>query len=249
VALRRDAASLRDRAALAPGTSGFGAALSHGTAVSLIAEIKRRSPSRGDIAPGIDAAHRARMYSAAGASALSVLTEPTQFGGSLSDLDAASASGLPLLRKDFIVDRLQLLEAKVHGASAVLLIVRALPATQLADLHAEAASLSLEVLVEVHDEDEMHQALDAAYPIIGVNNRDLESLEIDESVGERLVPQIPPSAIAVYESGIRSRSGVERAAACGADAVLVGTALSSSTDAETAVRALTGVPRAARHAS
>jgi indole-3-glycerol phosphate synthase len=244
--LRRDGESRPGRVADAP---DFALALSAGATVALIAEIKRRSPSKGDIAPGIDAAERAAAYAQAGAAALSVLTEPNEFGGSLSDLDKAGTAGLPMLRKDFIVDRVQLVEALTHGASAVLLISKALPPSHLAELHAEASELGLDALVEVHDERELEVAAEARYPIIGVNNRDLESLVIDDGVGSRLLPLIPPGIIAVYESGIRSRQDVERAAGLGADAVLVGTALSSSADPTRGAQNLTAVLRQQRRAS
>jgi indole-3-glycerol phosphate synthase len=228
---------------------GFATALRSGSSVALIAEIKRRSPSKGDINPSIDAGERARAYATAGAAALSVLTEPTQFGGSLADLDAAGVAGLPMLRKDFIVDRLQLAEARDHGAAAVLLIAKALAPAHLAELHAEATAMGLDVLVEVHDENELQLAIDGRYPIIGVNNRDLESLVIDDAVGARLVPLIPGETIAIYESGIRSRADVERAATLGADAVLVGTALSSASDPSQGAQNLIAVPRQNRRAS
>lgn len=227
----------------------FAEALRRGGTVALIAEIKRKSPSRGDINPGIDAGDRARAYARAGAAALSVLTEPTQFGGSLTDLDAAAGAGLPMLRKDFIVDRMQVLEASHHGASAVLLIAKAVDPAHLADLHGEASGLGLDVLVEVHDEQELQIALDARYQIIGVNNRDLETLAIDQSTGARLIPMIPAGTIAVYESGISTREDVERAASLGADAILVGTALSSADDPSRGVQNLTSVPRQNRRAS
>jgi indole-3-glycerol phosphate synthase len=136
-----------------------------------------------------------------------------------------------------------------HGASAILLIAKALPPGLLSELHAEATEAGLDVLVEVHDESELEVAASNGYPIIGVNNRDLESLVIDDSVGARLVPQIPRTSIAIYESGIKSREGVERAAALGADAVLVGTALSSTTDPTAGAKNLTAVPRQNRRVS
>jgi indole-3-glycerol phosphate synthase len=154
-----------------------------------------------------------------------------------------------LLRKDFIIDRLQMVEAVASGASATLLIARALPPAKLAELHAEGVALGLELLVEVHDEDELAVAIAAKFPIVGVNNRDLVTLEIDAGVGARLIPQLPPGVTAVYESGIRTRADVERAAAAGADAVLVGSALSSSSAAAEEVRGLVGVPRQRRRAS
>jgi indole-3-glycerol phosphate synthase len=227
----------------------FGQALRAGNSVAVIAEIKRRSPSVGLIAAGLDAGAQARAYVDGGASAISVLTEPTQFGGALEDLDAAAVVGVPLLRKDFIVDRLQLLEAVAQGASAVLLIVRALPPERLAELYADAVALGLEALVEVHDEAELDAVLAADYPIIGVNNRNLETLEVDAGVTARLIPGVAPSATVVYESGVRSRVDVERAAEAGADAVLVGTALSGADRAADRVRGLVGVPRRTRRGS
>lgn len=203
----------------------------------------------GALAPGLDAGDRAAEYASAGAVAISVLTEPSRFGGALEDLERARAAGVPLLRKDFIVDQLQLLEARAFGASAVLLIVRALPSERLAELHADAAALGLETLVEAHNEDELEVALAAGYPVVGVNNRNLETLEIDHAVGGRLVPQIPAGVVAVYESGVESVADVERAASAGADAVLVGSALSASADPRAAMRGLTGVARRLRGAS
>jgi indole-3-glycerol phosphate synthase len=247
--LRPDAARLAEAAASGPVVPSFAAALGAGKNVTVIAEIKRRSPSKGAIAPGLSATDQARAYASGGAAAISVLTEPTQFGGTLTDLDAALAFRTPLLRKDFIVDRLQLLEAVAHGASAILLIARALPPERLAELYTDARQLGLEALVEVRDEAELAVAIAAEYPVIGVNNRNLETLEIDLETCARLLPMVPASAVAVYESGVQIRSDVERAAGVGADAVLVGSALSSNHDAAAGVRALTGVPRRARHGS
>jgi indole-3-glycerol phosphate synthase len=247
--LAGQAGTLEDAAASAPGKAPFRQALQASPGVALIAEIKRRSPSLGGIAPSMSAADQALSYARGGAAAISVLTEPGQFGGDVADLDAAAAAGVPLLRKDFIIDRLQLLEARAHGASAVLLIVRALPPDRLARLHVEAEELGLDTLVEVHDDEELAVALAGGYPIVGVNNRNLETLEIDGGVCARLIPGIPAEVTAVYESGVKSRDDVVRAASAGADAVLVGTALSSSSDVEGAARALTGVPRGIRRAS
>ena len=254
---RERAAALRaDPLRLAPMESAgtgrkpsFGAALRQGADVRLIAEIKRRSPSGGVIAPGLGAAVQATAYRDGGAAAISVLTEPAEFGGSVEDLDAAEPLGLPLLRKDFIVDNVQIQEAAAHGASAVLLIVRAVPPDTLAELYAYASVIGLECLVEVHTEEELTVAIAGGYPVIGVNNRNLETLEVDQSVTGRLIPWIPPRVVAVYESGIRTRDDVERAAALGADAVLVGSALSASGDPAAAVRGLCGVARRGRRAS
>lgn len=211
--------------------------------VSVIAEIKRRSPSRPEIAPGLDAGAQAAAYAGGGAAAISVLTEPTRFGGSLDDLHAAASAGVPLLRKDFIVDRLQIAEAAAHGAAAVLLIVRALPPHELRQLLQASEEFGLATVVEVHAAGELDVALEAGASIVGVNSRDLESLEMLPDVPESLIPRVPRGVVAVYESGVRGRADVERAAALGADAVLVGTAVSQSPDPAQAVRELAGVPR------
>ena len=247
--LHRDAGKLAERAALAPGRPPFAAALRAGLSVAVIAEIKRRSPSKGAIAPALGAAEQAAAYAAGGAAAISVLTEPTQFGGTLADLTAAASAGVPLLRKDFIVDRLQLLEAVANGASAALLIVRSLPSERIAELYAECALLGLDALVEVHDEDELRVAIECGCAVIGVNNRNLETLELDDAVCARLVPNVPAQTIAVYESGVETREDVMRAAGLGADAVLVGTALSAHANAPAGVRALADVPRRGRRGS
>ncbi len=215
--------------------------------VAVIAEIKRRSPSKGVLDDALDAGVRAAEYALGGASALSVLTEPSEFGGSLDDLAAARSSvEVPLLRKDFIVDEVQLLEARLAGASAVLLIARALRADRFFALAAAARSIGLDVLLEVRDESELERALGVPDGVIGVNNRNLETLAIDDSVSERLLRLVPPERTAVYESGIRHVDDVRRAAALGADAVLVGSALSVVSSPVDAVRRLTGVPRSTR---
>lgn len=215
--------------------------------VTVIAEIKRRSPSKGDINPELSVAVQATAYERGGAAAISVLTEPTRFGGDEIDVTTArSVSTLPLLKKDFHVAPIQLVEARALGAAAVLLIARALRPTQLRSLAALAADLALDVIVEVRDEAELEQALSTEAGVIGVNNRNLETLEIDLATGERLMPLIPADRVAVFESGVSSVAEVERAAAAGADAVLVGSAISAAHDPAEAVRALGGVPRRAR---
>lgn len=239
---------LRTAAAAAPPPPSLAAALRRPD-VAVIAEIKRRSPSRGDINVGLSLADRTRAYTAAGAAALSVLTEPSRFGGSADDLaEAARLVSVPCLRKDFLVDPLQLVEARALGAAAVLLIARALSPAELKTLARAAADEGLETLVEVRSEAELASALEAGAVVVGVNNRNLETLVIDPATGERLIPLVPDDRPAVYESGVSSRADVERAAACGADAVLVGSVLSASADGEAAVRALTGVPRRGRGA-
>ena len=245
-ALRGDASRLAEAARRAPSVPGFAAALRRAD-VAVIAELKRQSPSKGVINATIDAPARGAAYVTGGAAALSVLTEPARFGGSLDDLRAVrAATSVPLLRKDFIVDRLQLLEARAAGASAALLIARALDPALCAELAAEASDIGLEALIEVRDEHELERALDVAHAVIGINNRNLETLAIDETVSARLLPMVPADRIAIYESGVRDRAAVERAAAAGADAVLVGSSLSAAPDARAAVMALTGVTRSQR---
>jgi indole-3-glycerol phosphate synthase len=218
--------------------------------VAVIAELKRSSPSRGAINPAMDAARQAAAYAGGGAAALSVLTEPTRFGGSPDDVVAArGATAVPLLKKDFHVDPLQVLEARVLGASAVLLIARALDDARLAALVALAHDTGVEPLVEVRDDRELDAALAAGARVIGVNNRDLETLVIDRGTSERLLPRIPSGCVAIAESGVRDAGDVRRAAACGADAVLVGSSVSAAADPGAAVRALAGVSRQGRGAS
>jgi indole-3-glycerol phosphate synthase len=215
--------------------------------VAVIAEVKRRSPSAGELNGGIDAGDRGLAYVAGGAAALSVLTEPTRFGGSADDLRAVHARvGIPILRKDFIVDVLQLVEARALGAAAALLIARALDQPHLVSLADAARELGLEPLIEIRDAPELARALAAGARVIGVNSRDLETLVVDAGTIARVVPAIPPAVIAVAESGMRDAADVERAAAAGADAVLVGSAFSAARDPTRAVAALTGIPRLGR---
>ena len=217
--------------------------------VAVIAEVKRRSPSRGSINDSLSAADQSALYARGGAAAISVLTEPTHFGGAPDDLEAArGAVSLPLLRKDFHVDPVQLLQARALGASAVLLIVRALEPPVLADMAAAAADLGLEALVEVHTEEELDRALALPVTMIGVNNRDLVTLSVDGAVSAALLPCIPADRIAIAESGISSRAEVQRAATAGADAVLVGSALSAATDPLALLGTLCTVGRESRHA-
>lgn len=224
----------------------FAAALRR-PSVAVIAELKRSSPSKGTLDADLDAAARTRHYVAGGAAALSILTEPSRFGGSLADLrESREAVGVPLLRKDFITDEVQILEARVFGASAVLLIARALAPTELADLAAAAGTYGLTPLIEVRSEAELARAVAVPGAVIGVNNRDLETLIIEPEVGARMIPQVPADRVAVYESGIVDGDGVRRAAALGADAVLVGSSLSLAPDPEIAVQALAHVPRTGR---
>lgn len=215
--------------------------------VGVIAEVKRRSPSAGEIHPDLDAVAHARAYAAGGAVAISVLTEPQHFGGSLEDLQrVAAAVPVPVLCKDFILDEVQLLAARAAGASAVLLIARILTGTRLRELIAAAGRLELGVLVEVHSVDELDGAIAAGAAVVGVNSRNLDSFEVDLASGERVLRAVPRHLVAVGESGIESRGDVERLAAAGADLVLVGTALIRLADPRSAVGALCGVPRQPR---
>ena len=215
--------------------------------VGVIAEVKRRSPSSGAIHADLDPVAHARAYAAGGAVAVSVLTEPQHFGGSLDDLQRVGAAvPVPVLCKDFILDELQLLAARAAGASAVLLIARILTGTRLRELIAAASRLELGVLVEVHSVDELDSAIAAGAAVVGVNNRDLDSFEVDLASGERVLRAVPRHLVAVSESGIESRADVERLAAAGADLVLVGTALVRLDDPRPAVHALCGVPRRPR---
>lgn len=246
LALQPEMPRLERAAADARGAPSFSAALL-GRTVAVIAEVKRRSPSKGAIAPMLDAGDQAALYAAGGASALSILTEPTAFGGAAEDLvTARRAVVVPLLRKDFIVDERQIIEARALGASAVLLIARALRPTRLLELAAFARDLDLEALVEVRDARELDVALASGAPVVGVNSRNLETLIIDPETTMQLLPQIPADRIAVAESGITGVHDVRRYAAIGADAVLVGSAVSAAADARAAVAALTGVARHAR---
>ena len=237
---------LERMAADAPRGPAFAAALRRPT-VAVIGEVKRKSPSKGDIAPGLSAAEQSAAYAAGGAAVLSILTEPARFGGSNDDVAAArAATTLPILKKDFHVDPLQLVEARALGASAALLIARALHPRDLRALAVLARDLDLETLVEIRDERELDAALAADATVIGVNNRNLETLQIDLATGERIVPLIPADRVAVFESGVYGVAEVERAAAAGADAVLVGSSISAAADPVAAVRALAGVARRGR---
>ena len=236
-------AELERLAGAAPAAPSVAAALRRSD-VALIAEVKRRSPSKGSIAPDLDAVTQARAYVAGGAAAISVLTEPAHFSGSLEDLKAVRAAlPVPALKKDFHVRPIQLVEARAAGASAALLIARALDPERLRQMMEAGRELGLELLVEIRDEAELDRALEVGATMIGVNNRDLESLVIDPSTAERLVPRIPSGIVAIAESGVKSRADVERYARCGADAVLVGSSISAATDPAAATRALADVPR------
>ena len=244
--LRASEAEWAARARDAGPVPGFGRALSAGPTVAVIAEVKRRSPSKGDIRPEMSCAARAAAYAEGGAAALSILTEPTAFGGSDEDLAAASATGLPLLKKDFHVEPVQVLQARALGASAVLLIARALHPEQLEQMLGVARHAGIEALVEVRDEEELGRALQAGASIVGVNNRDLETLRMERGTAERLIPLIPADVIAIAESGVEGPADVLQAGRAGADAVLVGSSISAAADPAAAVRALVGHARVRR---
>ncbi|MEO7714164.1 MAG: indole-3-glycerol phosphate synthase TrpC [Gemmatimonadaceae bacterium] len=218
-----------------------------GTDVAVLAEVKRRSPSKGSIDDSLDAVTQARAYVDGGAVAVSILTEANHFGGTIDDLQRVRANlDVPVLKKDFHVAPIQLLEARALGASAALLIARAIAPARLAELMEYARTIGLDVLVEVRDDDELRRAIECGAAMIGVNNRNLETLEIDPHTAERLIPTIPANLIAIAESGVASRTDVERYAERGADAVLVGSALSAAPDPLAATRQLCGVPRRRR---
>jgi indole-3-glycerol phosphate synthase len=245
-ALRPRRASLERAAADAPGIPRWTEVFGEGSVV-VIGEIKRRSPSAGLIAAGLDPARHARAYVAGGARAVSVLTDEVHFGGTLEDLrDVRAAVGVPVLRKDFIIDPIQVYESRAAGASAILLIVRALGREQLRELAAVAVGLGLARLVEVHTAEELERAASLAPEAIGVNSRDLETFDVSPEAVAPLLGAVPGDVIAVAESGIATRTDVERAAGWGADAVLVGTSVARDPDPEGAVRRLAGVPRGQR---
>lgn len=194
--------------------------------VGVIAEVKRRSPGAGAIDTGLDPLRLSAEYEAGGAFAISVLTDATWFGGSVYDLRAVrEARDVPVLRKDFVIDEIQVTEARAAGADLVLLIARILEPALLGDLRAMIHDLGMTALVEVHDEWEVDAALEAGAGLVGVNNRDLTVFETDLAVTERLARYVPGDVLLVSESGIRDGDDVERVAAAGADAVLVGEAL------------------------
>lgn len=212
--------------------------------LALIAEHKRRSPSAGAIRDGLELTEVVAAYERGGAAALSVLTEGPSFGGSLDDLRAArSATRLPVLRKDFIVDAYQVLESFAAGADAILLIVAALSSEQLNALHSEALALGLEVLVEVHDERELDAALELGAAVIGINNRSLVTLAVDRNRTFELLPRVQGRARVVAESGFSRPRELADLVKAGVDAVLIGEALMRSVDIEAACRALAGSAR------
>jgi indole-3-glycerol phosphate synthase len=209
--------------------------------MSVIAEVKRSSPSKGELASISDPAGLAATYEEAGAHVVSVLTEQRRFGGSLADLDAVrKAIDLPILRKDFMVDEYQFYEARAHGADVVLLIVAALSQNQLEDYYHLSTELGMRSLIEVHTNDELERALEISPEIIGVNSRNLKTLDVDTRAFAELIPQIPSTIARIAESGISTRAEVVFAQECGATAILVGEALVRSGSPSVAINQLLG---------
>jgi indole-3-glycerol phosphate synthase len=242
--LRARASAIRAAADAAPVAPHFEAALTAGAHGAVIGEVKRRSPSAGEIEGGASAPDVARRYADAGVAAISVLTDRDYFGGDLADLEAVHAAvAVPLLRKDFTIDELQVCEARAAGAAAVLLIVRILSDDQLRALRELAESLTMTALVEVHDEAELERAATSGARIIGINNRDLATFTTDLAVTQRLAPLAPRDAVIVGESGVRTAADVQLLAAAGVQAVLVGESLMRAADPLSHARALTSVPR------
>ncbi|HUQ64365.1 MAG TPA: indole-3-glycerol phosphate synthase TrpC [Acidimicrobiales bacterium] len=207
--------------------------------LSVIAEIKRRSPSAGELAPGLVVTELAARYAAGGATALSVLTDAEFFGGSADDLKAARAAcDLPVLRKDFTISEADVCDARLMGADAILLIVAALTDDELQRFRDLAVTLGLAALVEVHTSEELARALDAGADLIGVNSRNLRTFEVDLEVVERLARRIPDNVIKVAESGVKGPAEAKRMAECGYDAVLVGTGVVTASDPAAAIRGL-----------
>jgi indole-3-glycerol phosphate synthase len=239
---REPLAALETRAAAGtPRGGAFESALADAGRVNLIAECKRRSPSRGVLAASYDPVTIAQQYQRGGAAAISVLTEPTFFDGSLEHLAAVRAAvSTPLLRKDFTVDEYQLFEARAAGADAILLIVAALEQDALCRLQQRAWDLGLAALVEVHDEEELHRAIDSGARLVGVNNRNLRTLAVDVDASYRVAAKIPPGVVAVSESGLRSRADLEKLAAAGYRAFLIGERFMTDSDPAAAIRALIG---------
>jgi indole-3-glycerol phosphate synthase len=235
-----DDAALLARAMSVPPARGFTAALEKASTPAVIAEVKRSSPSAGAIRDA-DAAEQARVYEAAGAAAISVLTEPRHFDGSLLDLQAARrAVELPVLRKDFLVHPAQVIEARAAGADAILLIASAVSEPELKALLAAAGDLGMDALVEAHAEEDLERALTTDATLIGVNARDLETLEVDVDRALALLARVPGDRLAVAESGVSTRADVERAAAAGARAVLIGETLMRAADPGAKLRELRG---------
>jgi len=238
---QRNLDDLAGQASALSSTRGFRARLVQGSRESLcvIAEIKRKSPSKGVLRANLDAAHIASLYEQGGASCLSVLTDEHFFGGSVEDLQIARAStSLPVIRKDFTVSEFDVLDARLMGADCVLLIAAALTDDELSRFHDLAVQIGLEVLVETHDEHELERALNVGATIVGVNQRDLITFEVDHARAERMASLIPPTVVRVAESGVRNSDDARRLRDAGYDAVLVGESIVTSSDPVAAVRDL-----------
>jgi indole-3-glycerol phosphate synthase len=232
---------LRRAAQAAPTARGFRAALAGTEGLAVIAEVKRRSPSKGDLAAGLDPAALARDYAAGGASCLSVLTDREFFGGSPEDLaQARAACSLPVLRKDFTVCEHDVCDARLMGADCVLLIAAALTPVELARFHRLAIEVGLDVLVEIHDERELDAALAAEATLIGVNQRDLVTFAVDHERAVRMAAAIPDSVVKVAESGVRGPDDARSLWNAGYQAVLVGETLVTAPDPAAAIRSLRG---------
>ena len=231
--------ALVTKATAMPATRGFAAALRAQSNLAVIAEIKRRSPSKGDLFADLDPVVLAKAYEAGGAGCLSVLTDSTHFGGSVTDLQLArSACSLPVVRKDFTVSQRDVLDTRIMGADCVLLIAAALDKNELSALHELAASVGLEVLVEIHDEAELEVALTANASIIGVNQRDLVTFRVDHERAVRMASLIPTNVVRIAESGVRDRTDAQSLRDAGYDAVLVGESLVTAADPAAAIAEL-----------
>ena len=228
---------LLSQAAGSASARGFRAALQSSESLAVISEIKRRSPSKGDLNPDLDPALMAKTYEAGGAVCLSVLTDEEFFGGSVSDLQAARAAcALPVLRKDFTVSPFDVADARLMGADCLLLIAAAMKPCMLADLHALALEIGLDVLVEIHDELELESALHAEATMIGVNQRDLYTFEVDHARAVRMAKEIPEGVVKVAESGVRDADDARSLRNAGYDAILVGETLVTAADPRTAIK-------------
>lgn len=231
--------ALIEQAAQAAPTRGFRSALADAAGLAVISEVKRRSPSKGDLFADLDPAELAGTYEQGGATCLSVLTDADYFGGSPEDLQAArSGCALPALRKDFTISAADVCDAKIMGADAVLLIAAALDDSELADFHALAHQVGLDALVEIHDEAELERAMGVDATLVGVNQRDLVTFEVDTDRAVRMAPQMPASVVRVAESGVRGPADAALLAQAGYHAVLVGESLVTSGDPKAAVAAL-----------
>ncbi len=230
---------LIEQARAMPAARGFSAALAGRDRLGVIAEIKRRSPSKGDLNAGLDPAEMAATYERGGAACLSVLTDVEHFGGSVDDLRAARAAcSLPVIRKDFTVSERDVLDARIMGADCVLLIAAALDPAELAGFHALAVDVGLDVLVEIHDERELEQALEVDATLIGVNQRDLVTFQVDHERAVRMAAVIPDHAVKVAESGVRGAGDARSLWGAGYHAILVGETLVTSDDPALTISAL-----------